>query len=120
MQKTPVLVTNGSIEISQLSYRYPGPSDEHCALLGVSFTVEPGEFVVLHGVSGSGKSTLLAILAGLLIPVEGVVQCAGVDLTTTDSDQRAHYRATRSAVVFQEFNLLTMLTVAENVGLRLD
>lgn len=76
--------------------------------------------VVLQGVSGSGKSTLINIIAGLLSPQDGCVTSCGVDLVAASESQRADYRRRCASLVFQEFNLLSMLRVGENVALAVE
>lgn len=88
-------------------------------LKGVSFGLAEGSFTTIMGPSGSGKSTLLHLLAGLDLPSAGSVHVDGVDLNRLDEDGRAQLRAERIGFVFQFFNLLPDLTVAENVALPL-
>jgi putative ABC transport system ATP-binding protein len=86
------------------------------AVRGIDLTVAAGEFVALMGPSGSGKSTLLQLLGGLDRPTRGTVLVNGVDLTSLSSSQLAEARNRRIGFVFQSFNLLGNLTVAENVA----
>ncbi len=89
-------------------------------LSGLDFAVEAGEFVCVRGPSGSGKSTLLGLLAGLDHPTAGVVQVAGVDLSTLDEERLALFRSRHLGFVFQSFHLLPNLTALENVGVPLE
>src|SRR5258708_3225853 len=89
------------------------------ALRGVSFTVEPGELVVLRGRSGSGKTTLLNIVGGLDRPSSGTVRVDGRDLTAMGEAERLRLRRSTVAFVFQSFGLLPTLSAAENVGVPL-
>jgi putative ABC transport system ATP-binding protein len=82
-------------------------------LNGVTFTVAPGEFVVLMGPSGSGKSTLLNLLAALDRPDSGTIMMDGEDLTT--SRRLTRHRRYRIGLVFQLHNLLAHLTASQNV-----
>src|SRR5438045_3387545 len=87
------------------------------ALQGVSLEVERGEFVCLLGTSGSGKSTLLNIIAGLDRPTSGSVAVLGRDLARLSSLELAQYRRATVGVIFQAFNLISSMTVEENVEL---
>jgi ABC-type lipoprotein export system ATPase subunit len=84
-------------------------------LRGVSFDVEPGEFVALVGQSGSGKSTLLNIIGGLDHPDDGEVEVLGVDTIQASDARKARLRNESIGFVFQAFNLLDHLTCLGNV-----
>ena len=86
----------------------------------VSATVPAGAFAALYGRSGSGKSTLLNLIAGLDVPTAGRVWLGDTDLTALSEAERTRLRRTRIGFVFQAFNLIPTLTVAENVALPLD
>jgi putative ABC transport system ATP-binding protein len=88
-------------------------------LKGVTFDVEPGEFVCIMGPSGSGKSTLLHILSGLDAADGGVVELAGRNMKELADSERTLLRREQVGYVFQFFNLLPNLSVLENVGLPL-
>jgi putative ABC transport system ATP-binding protein len=85
------------------------------ALAGVSLDLAPGELVLVMGPSGSGKTTLLSIVGGLLLPTSGQIEIDGVELTSVGQRALAEIRAHRIGFVFQAFNLLSSLTVEENV-----
>ncbi len=87
------------------------------ALRGVSIAVEPGDFLVLAGPSGSGKTTLLNLLGLLDRPDRGAVLWQGRPLGDLDETARADLRRDRLGFVFQTFNLIPVLTAAENVEL---
>ncbi len=89
------------------------------ALRGVSVEVARGELTAIMGPSGSGKSTLMHILAGLDKPTSGEVSVAGVDITNMDDTELTRLRRDHIGFIFQFFNLLPMLTAAENVVLPL-
>ncbi|HQN10171.1 MAG TPA: ABC transporter ATP-binding protein [Thermoanaerobaculia bacterium] len=89
------------------------------ALAGVSFVLDPGEFVALLGPSGCGKSTLLHLLGGLDRPSSGRVIVDGSDLARLSEADRDLYRRQTAATVFQLFNLLPTMTALENVALPL-
>jgi putative ABC transport system ATP-binding protein len=97
-----------------LSKRYDGGVD---AVVDVSLAVARGEMVAITGPSGSGKSTLLALLAGLEAPTAGEVWLDGQPLAGLTDDARARLRRRAVGFVFQTFNLLPVLTLAENVAL---
>jgi putative ABC transport system ATP-binding protein len=86
-------------------------------LAGVSLEVEAGQFVAVMGPSGSGKSTLLHLLGGLDTPDAGEVEVDGVSLGAMPDDARTELRRRRIGIVYQFFNLVPVLTAAENVAL---
>ncbi len=90
------------------------------ALQGVDLDIERGEFVVLLGASGSGKSTLLNLLGGLDRPSEGELRFDGQRLDQASDDDLTGYRRAHVGFVFQFYNLIPSLTVAENVTLVTD
>ena len=87
------------------------------ALRGVSLEIATGRLTAVMGPSGSGKSTLMHILAGLDRPSSGAVSVAGVDVTALDDAQLTRLRRDHIGFIFQFFNLLPMLTAAENIVL---
>src|SRR4051794_6964065 len=89
------------------------------ALREVSLEIETGRLTAVMAPSGSGKSTLMHILAGLDRPTSGEVTVAGVDVTTLNDDQLTRLRRDHIGFIFQFFNLLPMLTAAENIALPL-
>lgn len=89
------------------------------ALRGVDLTVERGEMVAIMGPSGCGKTTLLNCLSGLDTVSEGEVYVAGYNLADLTDNQRTDYRAKSMGFIFQTFNLLPVLSAAENVELPL-
>jgi putative ABC transport system ATP-binding protein len=89
------------------------------ALRGVSVDIAEGRLTAVMGPSGSGKSTLMHILAGLDKPTSGEVTVAGVDVTTLDDTALTELRRDHIGFIFQFFNLLPMLTAAENIALPL-
>lgn len=90
------------------------------ALRDVDLDVRKGEFIVLLGASGSGKSTLLNILGGLDLPTSGEVDFMGTRLTGAGDGELTRYRRESVGFVFQFYNLIPSLTVAENVALVTD
>ena len=91
-----------------------GEIDIH-ALRKVNFSIEPGTLVSFVGPSGSGKTTLLNILGCLDMPTEGNVEIAGVRTTDLDWKERAAFRGNSIGFIFQDFNLIPVLTVYENI-----
>ncbi len=89
------------------------------ALNGVSLDIQSGEFVVLMGPSGSGKSTLLHIIAGIDRPTSGSAMIQGINIANLNESQLADWRNQNVGFVFQSFNLIPVLTAAENVELPL-
>lgn len=89
------------------------------ALDHVSLDITAGEFVVLMGPSGSGKSTLLHIIAGIDRPTSGSAKVQGIDIAQLDESQLADWRNQNVGFVFQSFNLIPVLTAAENIELPL-
>ncbi len=90
------------------------------ALRDVDLDVREGEFIVLLGASGSGKSTLLNILGGLDVPTSGQVDFLGEPLGAAGDEALTRYRRDHVGFVFQFYNLIPSLTVAENVALVTD
>ena len=86
---------------------------------GITLDVEEGSFLALMGPSGSGKSTLLNLIAGLDKPTSGTVRVAGSEVSAMTSNQLAPWRARHIGFVFQQFNLLPVLTAYQNVELPL-
>src|ERR1700730_11022190 len=89
------------------------------AVDGVSLQVSAGEFVALLGSSGSGKSSVLNLIAGLDRPTSGAVIVEDRDLARLSREELAKYRLRTVGMVFQSFNLVSRMTLAENVELPL-
>lgn len=104
------------IEIENISKRYPrGENGVVVALKEASFTIAPGEFVVVRGASGSGKSTLLNILGCLDRPTSGRYSLDGEDVSGLNDKQLSRVRNAKIGFIFQSFNLLPRTTAIENV-----
>src|SRR5580765_6556310 len=87
------------------------------ALRGVSLSVAKGEFVAIMGSSGSGKSTMLHLLGGLDRPTSGSVLIDGINISQLNDEEATPTRREKTGFVFQFFNLISLLNVAENVAL---
>ena len=90
------------------------------ALNHVSLTVQEGEFISIVGTSGSGKSTLLNLVGGLDKPTSGEVWVRGHDLGQLSDEQLTIFRRRNIGFVFQNFNLIPMLNVYENITFTLE
>ncbi len=108
------------IDVRQVVKTYSSASGSFTALKGVSLQVQAGEFVAVVGKSGSGKSTLINLIAGIDRPSSGEVDIAGTSVHALSQEQLAIWRGRNVGVVFQFFQLLPTLTVAENVVLPMD
>lgn len=108
------------IHVDNVVKTYPLGAGEVIAVDHLSFDIGPGEFVAVVGRSGSGKTTLLNLLAGIDRPSSGTVNAAGADLGSLSESGLAAWRGCNVGLVFQFFQLLPTLTVAENVMLPMD
>jgi len=120
----PLVVQNGAapaavVSARDLTRRYGEGETAVHALRGVSLDIARGRLTAVMGPSGSGKSTLMHILAGLDRPSSGEVTVAGVDITNLDDTALTILRRDHIGFIFQFFNLLPMLTAAENISLPL-
>ncbi len=102
------------VSVRGLTRDYPQGEHTVHALRGVSLDIEPGEFTVLMGPSGSGKSTLLNLIGGLDKPTAGSVTIEGADLASMTPGERSDLRRDRLGFIFQAYNLIPVLTAAEN------
>jgi len=102
---------------SDLARTYTGGTATVRALDGVSFSVEPGEFVALMGPSGCGKSTLLHLCGAMDRPTTGSITLEGRALGALSDDELTRVRRDRIGFVFQFFNLLPTLTLGDNIAL---
>ncbi len=90
------------------------------ALDSVTFSIEQGEFVAIVGTSGSGKSTLLNMMGGLDVPTSGSVQIKGKDLAELNDEQLTIFRRRNIGFVFQNYNLVPVLNIYENIILPVE
>jgi putative ABC transport system ATP-binding protein len=105
------------LEARDLVKRYPLGEGTVDALRGISLSVSAGEFVAIMGSSGSGKSTMLHLLGALDRPTSGQVIIDGVTVSDLDEEEATLTRRAKTGFVFQFFNLIPLLSVAENVAL---
>lgn len=104
------------LEADRVTKRYAIADRQIAVLDDVTFSVTPGEFLVIMGRSGSGKSTLLSILSGLDRPSAGRVRIDGTDITDWSEDELAPVRNQTFGFVFQSFHLVPSLSAVENVA----
>ena len=90
------------------------------ALDGVTLSIEQGEFVAIVGTSGSGKSTLLNMMGGLDVPTSGSVQIKGKELSELNDEQLTIFRRRSIGFIFQNYNLVPVLNVYENIVLPVE
>ena len=114
----PTETNNGfAVQTADLCRHYTMGDSVIRAVDGISLQVEAGQFVALLGSSGSGKSSLLNLIAGLDHPSSGSVVVQGRDLAKLSRTELARYRRHEVGMVFQAFNLIPTMTLAENVEL---
>ncbi len=106
-----------AVELRSVSRQYRMGESTVSAVSDVSFAIPRGAFSALLGPSGSGKSTLLNLIAGLDRPTSGAIVVNDRDLATMDSGELAAYRRNAVGMIFQSFNLVPSMTLAENVEL---
>jgi len=109
-----------AILASALCKTYEAFSGRLTVLDGVDLEVGEGEFMVLSGPSGSGKTTLLNVISGIDKPTSGKILVYGEDLTNKSEDFLADFRCSNIGYVFQSYNLVSTLTVAENIAFPME
>ncbi len=107
------------IEIRNLRKVYKRDKQEVVVLDGINLDVPDGAFEALMGPSGSGKTTLLNLIAGIDKPTSGSIKVAGQEIANLSESERANWRAQNIGFIFQFYNLMPVLTAAENVELPL-
>lgn len=108
------------INLHQVVKTYETPSGPFTALQNINLHIQTGEFVTIVGKSGSGKTTLLNVLAGIDRPTSGTISVDETHIHSLSESQLAEWRGKTIGLVFQFFQLLPTLTVAENVMLPMD
>ena len=108
------------LQTTELKKYYGAKPNITKALDGVNLSVEQGEFVAIVGTSGSGKSTLLNMIGGLDVPTSGKVIVDGRDLSTLKDEQLTVFRRRKIGFIFQNYNLVPVLNVFENIVLPVE
>jgi putative ABC transport system ATP-binding protein len=108
------------IELEQVKKAYQTPAGDFYALKGIDLQIQPGELVAVLGKSGAGKSTLINMVTGIDRPTSGRVRMGRQAIHGMSEDQVAVWRGRNVGVIFQFFQLLPMLTCAQNVMLPMD
>jgi len=103
------------LRFDEVSKVYPLPAGDVVALDRVSLIVDPGEFIAVMGPSGSGKSTLLNMMGCLDVPTAGKIYLSGQEISQLNDDDLTRLRRDRIGFVFQQFNLIPLLSAIENV-----
>jgi len=103
------------LRFEAVSKIYPLPAGDVMALDRVSLTVDAGEFIAVMGPSGSGKSTLLHLMGCLDVPTSGKISLSGQDISGMSDDDLTGLRRDRIGFIFQQFNLIPLLSAVENV-----
>jgi putative ABC transport system ATP-binding protein len=113
-------LTEAMISLRGITKAYQIEAGPFWALQGIDLRVYPGEFVAVVGKSGSGKSTLINVFTGIDHPTDGEAIVAGTEIGHLDEGRMAEWRGRTMGIIFQFFQLLPTLTLAENVMLPMD
>lgn len=105
------------LEVQHVVKTYGSHQNQVKALSDVSFAAEQGEFIAIVGTSGSGKSTLLNLLGGLDVPTEGRICIRGYDIGSLTRKEQTIFRRRNIGFVFQNYSLMPVLNVYDNVAL---
>ena len=108
------------LQTTELKKYYGAKPNITKALDGVTLSIEKGEFVAIVGTSGSGKSTLLNMIGGLDVPTSGKVIVDGRELSTLKDEQLTIFRRRKIGFIFQNYNLVPVLNVYENIVLPVE
>jgi putative ABC transport system ATP-binding protein len=106
-----------TLDVRDVTKRYGDGETAVTAVDGVSLEVRPGEIVLIMGPSGSGKTTLLSMMGALLRPTAGSIHLDGTSLSDLKEGRLPAIRLRQFGFIFQDFNLLSALTIRENVAL---
>lgn len=104
-----------AVTVKNLSKVFRQGDESIRAVDNISFTVAPGELVAIVGQSGSGKTTLLNLIGGIEHPNSGSVEVGGVNVCTADDETLSKIRRKKIGYIFQDFNLVPILTAEENI-----
>jgi putative ABC transport system ATP-binding protein len=113
-------MSDKGLHVSNVTKRFGAGDTEVVAVRDVSLTVEPGEVVLIMGPSGSGKTTLLLMLGALLKTTEGTIALDGLELSALSENRLPDIRLRNFGFIFQDFNLLSALSVQDNVALAAE
>lgn len=113
--KPAVTETHPIIRLDDVTKTYPMPAGDVRALDHLSLDIMPAEFIAIMGPSGSGKSTLLNLIGCLDVPSTGDIQISGLSMKALSDDELTSLRRDHLGFVFQQFNLIPLLTIVENV-----
>src|SRR4030042_5483195 len=116
----PIKMSDFIVATHSLHKAYRVGEEEVEVLKDVNLNVSRGEFVAICGPSGSGKTTLLNIISGIDRPTSGQILVLGQDLAVQDEDFLAEFRCSNVGFVFQSYNLVSTLTVEENVAFPME
>jgi len=109
-------MTTLTLDVRDVTKRFGNGDTAVVAVRGVSLAVVPGEVVLIMGPSGSGKTTLLSMMGALLKPTEGSIHLDGTEISALSEGRLPDIRLRQFGFIFQDFNLLSALTVLENVA----
>jgi putative ABC transport system ATP-binding protein len=113
-------VPQAMVEAKNLTKTYPIGQTQIEVLKNINLTIPQSQFTVIYGPSGAGKTTLLNIISGIDRPTSGKIIVADQDLTEKDENALSKFRCTQIGFVFQAYNLVSTLTVAENVAFPME
>lgn len=115
-----MIIISNILQVTDLKKYYGTEPNITKALDGVSLSVAKGEFVAVVGTSGSGKSTLLHMMGGLDTPTSGSVKVSDMELSKMNDEQLTIFRRRNIGFVFQNYNLVPILNVHENIALPVE